>query len=78
MGVAWERGYMVRYNHFMFCTACSYIKVGDNIVYIHAGALEMMIMSKDSLDCFMHFVTLCLTGGVASLTRGWGSLTVLH
>ena len=46
---------MVRYNHFMFCTARSYIKVGDNIVYIHANALEMMIVSKDSSDCFMHF-----------------------
>ena len=33
----------------------TYFKMDDDIVYIHPGALEMMIMNKNSSDCFMHF-----------------------
>ena len=33
----------------------TYFKLDDDIVYIHPRAFEMMIASKNSSNCFMHF-----------------------
>ena len=33
----------------------TYFKMDDDIVYIHPHTFEMMILNKNSSDCFMHF-----------------------